>query len=380
MSDQMAKKHQNLRIIYASSSVVPSKYANSVHTMRICQALSKVTDHITLIVPAFPRRREKTEKTVQDFYGVSGNFQILRTLSFPKMTSFFLAFRTCIEALKHKGSIVFSRDPVTAYVSSLLGIRTIFETHSPARLVKGLKGYFFRRAILSSNTISVVVISDALKDILVDEFDDELEAKVVVAHDGADVPILPAQSLSGIKRAGYIGHLYQGRGIDVIVELAKRMPSVEFNIVGGRPEDVESWKSRVGNVANLVFWGFISPSETESFRAEMDVLLAPYQKTVFVESGMNTAEWMSPLKVFEYMSSGRPIVISDLPVLREVLSENEALLVPPDSIGDWESAIRKLQDDLPFAQQIAKRSFEKLKNNFSWDKRVEHILNSTKLN
>lgn len=85
----MAKKHQNLRIIYASSSVVPSKYANSVHTMRICQALSKVTDHITLIVPAFPRRREKTEKTVQDFYGVSGNFQILRTLSFPKMTSFF---------------------------------------------------------------------------------------------------------------------------------------------------------------------------------------------------------------------------------------------------------------------------------------------------
>ena len=73
-------------------------------------------------------------------------------------------------------------------------------------------------------------------------------------------------------------------------------------------------------------------------------MLAPYEKSVSVAGDAGeTATFMSPLKIFEYMSWSKAILCSDLPVLREVLADGaNAILIPPDNLGAWRDALARL--------------------------------------
>ena len=85
--------------------------------------------------------------------------------------------------------------------------------------------------------------------------------------------------------------------------------------VGGKPS---ARFGADGPPANVELAGYLPHGEVASFLAACDVLLAPYQRQVSIASGFDTARWMSPLKIFEYMAAGRLVLCSDLPALREV--------------------------------------------------------------
>src|SRR5690606_11194111 len=139
-------------------------------------------------------------------------------------------------------------------------------------------------------------------------------------------------------------HLYPGRGIDVIVEVAKRIGDIDFIIVGGTDEDVEYWRERVADYVNIHLLGFKSPAEIYKYRNACDVLLAPYQSRVAVAGGKgDSSKYMNPIKLLEYLSSKKPIVASDLPPIREVLNEQNAILVDSESIDEWTVALNKLK-------------------------------------
>jgi glycosyltransferase involved in cell wall biosynthesis len=79
--------------------------------------------------------------------------------------------------------------------------------------------------------------------------------------------------------------------------------------------------------------------------------------------------------MFEYMSTGKPIISSDLPVLREVLvHEQNALLVPPDDVDAWEAAVRRLQSHPALAARLGERAREDLMQDYTWRSRVEKVL------
>ena len=126
----------------------------------------------------------------------------------------------------------------------------------------------------------------------------------MVLHDGSDVFDLSEktalQGSPGAMKAGYFGSLHEGRGIEIIIGMAKQLPQTDFFIFGGRPTDINVWKNQASGVTNLKFFGFVAPQKVYLYRNSCDILLAPYQKTVFVSSkkAYSTADYMSPLKVF----------------------------------------------------------------------------------
>lgn len=60
-------------------------------------------------------------------------------------------------------------------------------------------------------------------------------------------------------------------------------------------------------------------------QAASDVLLMPYSRSISASSGQDIAEAINPMKMFEYMASGRAIVSADIPSIREVLNEANAI-------------------------------------------------------
>jgi glycosyltransferase involved in cell wall biosynthesis len=146
--------------------------------------------------------------------------------------------------------------------------------------------------------------------------------------------------------------------------------------VGGLKEDIEYWKnySKNLNLDNVYFYGFVPPKETLKYRNSFDILLAPYAKKVSISGSSegDTSKFMSPLKIFEYMSHKKPIIVSDLPVLREILNEKNSILVKSDDVQTWVNSIKKLQD-LKNRELIANQALSDF-NNYSWKKRALLVL------
>jgi len=87
---------------------------------------------------------------------------------------------------------------------------------------------------------------------------------------------------------------------------------------------------------------------------------------------MSTA-YTSPLKLFEYMASGRPVVASDLPALREVLRpDDNAVLVEPGSADALAAGIRRIVGDAAFGRRLAANARRDVAD-YTWDKRAERL-------
>jgi glycosyltransferase involved in cell wall biosynthesis len=99
----------------------------------------------------------------------------------------------------------------------------------------------------------------------------------------------------------------------------------------------------------------------------------PYQRNVSASSGGDIARYLSPMKLFEYLACGRPILSSDLPVLREVLNPKNAVLLPPDEIEAWVAAIRELRHNPAQCAAMAAQAQQDVQQ-YSWEARAARIL------
>jgi glycosyltransferase involved in cell wall biosynthesis len=160
----------------------------------------------------------------------------------------------------------------------------------------------------------------------------------------------------------------------MINNLAQRLPTHQFLLIGGEPKDVLRVQALVDRLKdrNLIVTGFVQNAKLPLYQAACDVLLMPYQVKVSASSGGDIGKYLSPMKLFEYMASERVILSSDLPVLREVLSPENAILLPPDDIEAWYKAIVYIKNHPDLAKKLstqARRDVEK----YTWDVRVKCI-------
>lgn len=359
-----------VNIFYLSTSRIPSATANSVQVMQMCAAFAHLGHAVTLFA-----KRSRIAEDPYRFYGVEPVFP----MRFPPRLKALLPARLVAWRLRRqlaaaRPDLIYARNLKALLIVETLGIPLIFEAHSPPRTPE-LQARLFARPGFRR----LVVISSALKEDYLARFPALPEAKVLVAHDGAAIaaPDGPRRLPPSPRlQVGYVGHLYPGRGMDVIAALAVQCPWADFHVVGGQPPELDDWRLRLASVGNVVLHGFVPHRETGAFIGAFDVVLAPYQSRVLVHGGeAETSRWMSPLKIFEYMAHGKPIVASDLPVLGEVLIDRRnALLVAPDAIAAWAEALVRLRDDAPLRRRLGRQARAEFEARYSWPSRARAVL------
>ena len=368
-------------LLYISGSRVPSKTANGIQVMKMCEAFADLGYDVTLLVREAEIDLDSAE--AHDFYGVKDTFQLSYTADkLPDRFGIIHTFGCVVAAIKSKATLIYGRHIPSCILAGMLVRRVGLELHE-AHTINGWIGRkIFRLAVRRKWIGPVVVISGALRK----EVDDVLRGvpvDIVIAHDGAVETKDVAQEFKKRETerrrisVGYIGHLYEGRGFEIIAGAAKALAELEFHVVGGDEETVQMLKAQTADLENLHLHGFVAPAEARQFLDMFDIALAPYQESVRVAGqGRDTSRWMSPLKIFEYMAAGKPIVCSDLPVLREVLENGKtAILVPPGEVSVWVSALQALASDGVLRQRLGSAARAEAKR-YSWRARAEKIITS----
>ena len=363
-----------MNICYLSYSIIPSLMANSVQVMHMSEAFAELGHNVTL----YTKRSELTDDPFY-FYGIKPIFQ-LRYL--PKKKAGKISKKLFGWRVRLPTDLIYARCLIALRKSKPKGIPFIIEAHTLPHPSEELNS-FYEDFFTWPNFKRLILISNTLKEDFIARFASLDQSKILIAPDGATPmpPNLLLQSrLTERLQIGYVGHLYPGRGIELIFALAARCAWADFHIVGGRQEELKYWRSQPPPGPNMILHGFVPHRETMSYLATFDILIAPYQTAVTAHGGIETSRWMSPLKIFEYMSHGKPIITSDLQVLREVLqNERNALLVSPADIEAWLGAIIRLRDNPVLRQQLGQRALQDFTANYSWLSRARRVLAGLKL-
>jgi glycosyltransferase involved in cell wall biosynthesis len=361
-----------MRIVCISAAQIPSDTANSIQVMKVCQAFAQLGQDVTLFVPG-TQPSGASQLQLKSLYGLRIDFPI-HWLAIGNRRLF--PWIAVWQARRLVPDMLYCWPLQSAALGLLAGKPSMLELHDfPAGRFGLLWLRFF---LILSGRKRCLPITDALRRAL------RLpEEQTVLAPDGVDIERyrdLPnpdsARRQLNLPEAPTVlctGHLYAGRGADLFLSLAAKFPQARFIWVGGRPMDVQIWNGRAASLPNVTFTGFVPNELIPLYQSAADVLLMPYGRAVTTSSGGNTAEFCSPMKMFEYMAAGRAILTSDLPVLREVLDETKAVFSPLEQADAWESALGELLAD-PQRRQALGQNARSAVEQYSWMRRAQRVL------
>ena len=365
-----------MNIVAIAGSTIPSDTANSLQVMKACQALVQIGHQVTLLVPG----SKNTAVDLKKHYGLQTDVPV-EWLSSPSRRRF--TWDAVRRARALRADLLYSWFPQSAVFGLLSKLPVVFEIHIQPT---GFFGPWWHRAFGSlRGRKRLVSITRALVNTLERDFHIHVSPEeVVIAPNGVDLerfrslpdPVTARRHI-GLREAPTVmctGHLYAGRGAELFLSLAKSLPQAHFVWVGGRPEDVASWTERTES-KNVTFTGFIPNQELPLYQAAADILLMPYGRSIMGSSGSaDSAAVASPMKMFEYMAAGRAILSADLPVIREVLNEQNAVFCEPDHMEDWRLEVESLLGNANRRLVLGNQARRDVQG-YTWVARAKRIMN-----
>jgi glycosyltransferase involved in cell wall biosynthesis len=354
-----------------------------MQVMKACQALSQLGHEVQLFLPRQKHPPKNTDLT--SFYGLKTQFPIEWLSSRSSLHRYDFAFQAVRKALRLRSDICYVWFLQAGIFSLLAHLPVILELHGPPEGRFGSS--LFRLFQRIPGIKRFLPITRALASQLQNRFNFELSdpRTIQISPNGVDVecytnlpePTAARQFLNmpSTLTVGYTGHLYPGRGISLLIELARCFPSINFLWVGGRKQDVYYWRERLvaENIGNINLTGFVENSQLPMFQAAADILLMPYESVITGSSGGNSSTYASPMKMFEYMASKRAIISSDLPVIREVLNPTNAMLCPAEDIDAWSEALGSLIYDEDKRHALAGQAWLDIQH-YTWLERARKAL------
>ena len=358
--------------------------------MQMCAAFATNRMDVKLVARA-PEDDQLTAAALQHHYGVPKNFEVEQ---FTLSDGFRASERFQLRALwkeRHETNLCYSRGrDVTAPLLALaLGASAVVEIHGHPT---SLREQLMLRAIQAHPRGFLTANSQNLRSFCINSFRMRPE-RFFVASNGVDLarytpPMLQktARTICGLSAdqcyVVYTGGLYDGRGLDTLFTAIRDTP-VKLLLVGGRTqEEITTWqdKALAMDAKNVCFTGYQPPMRVPLYLAAADMLAMPYSNKVISPSGEDTTNIMSPLKMFEYMAAARPIVATDLPMIREVLKDqHNALLVPPGDASTLRAALQRLAAMPELGRMLAANARADVAQH-TWEARARHILANVGVN
>ena len=339
--------------------------ANLIQTVHTASAIHRLGVPITLILPQ-GKLLERPKRTIAKVGGDPTLDLRTRWLMRPGL-GFGPYLRLHARALRAAGA-VYTRVPEIALALGRAGIPHHLEVHD----VEGLtaKGQLAPLVALHREKIlrTVIPISIPAVEMLTDAGADP--QRIHVAPSGVSVSAyrdVPAFDPATLKhpRIVNLGQLNPARGLAVFDAVA-RSELGQIDLVG-RMDDTTRALAALPSVNTHAP---VPPGDVPGWYARCDLVLLPYQ------SGHSRARSFSPIKLFEAMAAGRPILASDLPSIRGVVTHgHDALLVPDNDPAAWVDAVKRLQQDPDLAQRLANQAKANA-TQYDWSARAKGILNA----
>ncbi len=270
------------------------------------------------------------------------------------------------------------------------GLPFVLEVNAPlvqeAAAYRGLRLVDVAREVehyLFSTADHVLTVSEAVADYVRDV---ALEARVTVVPNGVDTDRFRPGATSAAWRqkvsgghpddcvVGFVGRVRPWHGVEILIEAVARarrtVPSLRVCIVGdvrGNEEDIRRQCESLGLADALTILGEVPPAAIPDVLGAMDVLTAPYPQL--------DSFYFSPLKIFEYMASGRPIVASAIGQVADVLEHDAtALLTPPGDVEALSRSLIRLAGDPVQAARLGQAARATAVSEHTWRRRVRTVM------
>jgi len=365
-----------MKIVYLANIRIPTEKAHGIQIMKMCEAFAMSGHQIELVVPW---RFNHLKEDVFKYYGMKKSFKIkkipsidliglpfgfwIQSISFSFFSFFYLLFA--------KADIIYCRNPLVLSFLGWFKKNIVYEMHTVPKSFFIYKGIFKRAK-------AIVVITQSIKDSFIKRGIDN--NKILVAPDSVDLKQFDIQESQEECRKKlnlpldkkivlYTGHLYKWKGVYVLAEASKFLDKdVLVVFIGGTEKDEQEFRDKNRDLDNILILGHKPYSEMPYYLKTADVLVLPNSAKERI-----SREWTSPMKMFEYMTSQKPIVASDIPSLREILNENNAILVDPDNPKKLAEGIKELLKNTNFSDKISKQAFKDVQK-YSWGKRTKIII------
>jgi len=353
-----------LEINYLAEIFLPSRSAYSVHVMKMCDNFSKQVNiklHVFNIDPKnkiFKNYNCHNKFSIHSYGIVKNNF-IGRLVYALKI--FLVFFKN------KKNQYFYSRSIISALFLSILGKNIVIEIHHD---LKGFSGILFK---IIKNTsffkrIKFVYISKNLKKYF------NLKNKAIVLDDAVDLKnFINLKKVSKIKKTCvYCGSFTKGKGINTILQISKALPEINFHLYGDIENSIYD-KFYFKKFTNVKYLGFSDHKNIPKILNKYPLYLMPYSKKVYVRSkNIEVSQFMSPMKLFEYMASSGILMASNLKVYSHILNNKNSILVE-NSLTDWK---KKINSYFKYPKKFKHLSINAGKDvkQYTWNKRVEKII------
>lgn len=357
----------------------PSEKAASLFAAKSADAFSAQGLAVTLLVP---RRFGILEVDDRTYYEVSHPYNVVylptidlfglrvfeSVLFRVSLTFFSVATWIYLRLHAQNGDIVYSNETLPLITASFVTKDIVYEMHDYPEGFKPYYEFLFDRVrhVVVTNKQKITKLDGAFPHAAVRAFY-EPNAVSLETYEKA-----PARAecrakleLPGENIVVYTGHLYAWKGVDTLAAAASDVDA-HIYIVGGTKKDTTALKLKWGAVNNLHILGHRPHVEIVLWQKAADVLVVPNTGKEDI-----SVEYTSPMKLFEYMASGTPIVASDLPSVREIVGNGRAVLVSPDDPKALAQGIRNI---LEHGGTTHSEQAYAWVSEHTWEKRAERIL------
>ncbi|MEA1882913.1 MAG: glycosyltransferase family 4 protein [Thermotogota bacterium] len=358
------------------------KVGGLIRMFELADNLKQMGRHVTLILPKIGYPKKQTVADVIEIPFI--DLPIIRPLSFHLISSLYL-----LKTLSNADFIYVRQlnSFLPLMISKLCNIPSFFEIPNDPYIAyqsgSKMRRFFERTMDKLSMALSnkIVVLSEWSKKRL-NQLGGVPLSKIVVLPSGTDTDLFrPLEKDACCQKVGldpsfyyigFVGTFFVHQGIDVLIDAAplilEKFPNVRFLLVGDGPM-MNSWTDKVnqkGLQDVFIFTGQVPYKKVPEYIGTMDICVAPHFKD---------SNQASPVKIFDYMACGRPIVASDIEVVREIVGDSRcALLVYPGYADDLARGIILLLQGETKRMEMAKKGREWVKVNFDRKKLAEKLI------